>query len=66
MNKEFKYDGDFMGSNGEHYVPDWAVSALEEGRLLFINDGVLCICEKVNVGDIVCIGDDGRVFKRMD
>lgn len=31
----FKYDGDFMNSKGEYYVPDWAIEALENGTLFF-------------------------------
>ena len=27
----FQYDGDFQNSNGNFYVPDWAVEAFREG-----------------------------------
>lgn len=37
----FQYDGDFMNSKGEYYVPQWAVDALNEGTLYFDElDGV--------------------------
>ncbi len=31
----FKYDGDFMNSSGEYYVPEWAVDALKSGILYY-------------------------------
>lgn len=31
----FQYDGDFMNSSGEYYVPEWAVEALENGILYY-------------------------------
>lgn len=31
----FQYDGDFMDSNGECYVPEWAVEALKNGILYY-------------------------------
>ena len=31
----FQYDGDFMNSKGEYYVPQWAVDALNKGVLYF-------------------------------
>lgn len=31
----FKYDGDFMNSKGEYYVPEWAVDALKSGILYY-------------------------------
>lgn len=31
----FKYDGDFMNSKGEYYVPEWAVDALKRGILYY-------------------------------
>lgn len=31
----FKYDGDFMNSKGEYYVPQWAVDALQKGVMYF-------------------------------
>ena len=31
----FQFDGDFMYSNGEYYVPKWAVEALNNGDFYF-------------------------------
>lgn len=69
----FKYDGDFKDSQGEVYVPDWAVESLEnEGRLYYgsINDGPPCeLFAKtlegdmlVNVGDYVIKGIKGEIY----
>ena len=32
----FQYDGDLKGSDGKYYVPEWAVSAFENGELIYI------------------------------
>ena len=31
----FQYDGDLKGSDGNYYVPDWAVKAFEEGIMFY-------------------------------
>ncbi len=31
----FQYDGDFMNSSGEYYVPEWAVEAFKNGILYY-------------------------------
>lgn len=31
----FQFDGDFMNSKGEYYVPEWAVRGLKRGILYF-------------------------------
>jgi len=31
----FKYDGDLMTSDGQYYVPSWAVSAYKAGVLYY-------------------------------
>jgi len=31
----FQYDGDLKGSNGEYYVPEWAVRAFGEGTIFY-------------------------------
>lgn len=31
----FKFDGDFMDSDGNYYVPEWAVNAYKQGGLYF-------------------------------
>lgn len=54
----FKYDGDFIDKNGHYYVPKWAVDALDEGVLIFENEGDLLLVTLagkvlVNPGDYV-------------
>ncbi len=41
----FRYDGDLQASNGEYYVPSWAVDAYKE-RVLFF--------DSVELGDPPC------------
>jgi len=66
----FKYDGDLMGTDGNYYVPDWAVKAYKEGVLFYgsffsspselfidISEGAIL----VSVGDYVIKGDDGKL-----
>lgn len=31
----FQFNGDFMDSNGNYYVPEWAVKAFQQGVLYF-------------------------------
>ena len=31
----FQYDGDLKGSNGEYYVPEWAVKAFKDGIMYY-------------------------------
>lgn len=31
----FQFDGDFIDSNGNYYVPEWAASAYKQGSLYF-------------------------------
>lgn len=33
----FQYDGDLKGSDGKYYVPEWAVSAFENGELIYMS-----------------------------
>jgi hypothetical protein len=33
----FQYDGDLIDSHGEYYVPDWAVKAYEEHKLVYLS-----------------------------
>lgn len=37
----FLYDGDMVDSNGNSYVPEWAITALENGELCYRDDGDL-------------------------
>jgi hypothetical protein len=69
----FKYDGDLMASNGEYYVPDWAVAALDKETLYY--DSLDCEsppCDLfirtlegdmlVSVGDYVIQGIKGELY----
>lgn len=69
----FKYDGDLKGSDGEYYVPDWAVKAFEEGSMRY---GAIKLDEQpselfidtlegthhVSVGDYVIQGVQGELY----
>lgn len=39
----FKYDGDLKNSNGEYYVPEWAVEAEKNGTIFFKDQGEMYI-----------------------
>lgn len=65
----FQYDGDFKGSDGRFYVPEWAESALEDGTLyyssvepweLFVmtGEGVT----HVAVGDYLILDEGGEIY----
>lgn len=67
----FQYDGDLKGSDGQYYVPDWAVKALEDGTMyygeldgqpgeLFIKtlEGV----HHASVGDYIIQGVNGELY----
>jgi len=67
----FKYDGDLNGSDGQYYVPEWAVKAYEDGTIyygeldghpgeLFIKtlEGV----HHASVGDYVIRGVNGELY----
>lgn len=67
----FQYDGDLKGSDGGYYVPDWVVTAFEEGTLyydtfeeqpgeLFINNPEGAI--HVPVGDYIIKGVNGDLY----
>lgn len=69
----FQYDGDLKGSDGNYYVPDWAVKAFEEGIMcydswdereepceLFIN--TLEGKHHVSVNDYVIQGVNGELY----
>lgn len=63
----FKYDGDFMHSNGDYYAPDLAVDALNCGIMKFINKGDLIIKTlegdmTVNVNDYVIKGVNEELY----
>lgn len=69
----FQYDGDMQNSDGEYYVPEWAVEALKTGKLYYANmdaGGMPPLCVKhelvdcyllVVAGDYVVKFEDGRI-----
>lgn len=67
----FQYDGDLKGSDGQYYVPVWAVGAFESGVMrygefeghpgeLFIN--TLEGTHHVSVGDYIIQGVNGELY----
>lgn len=69
----FQYDGDLKGTDGNYYVPDWAVEAYENGVMhygalktdeppceLFID--TLEGTHHVSVGDYVIRGIKGELY----
>lgn len=65
----FKYDGDFMSTDGKHYVPEWAVEALEItgiGGMYFTEKGLLIETLEgqmhVSEGDYVIKGIQGELY----
>lgn len=60
----FKYDGDFVYSNGEPYVPSWAEDALDTGALVFKRQGKLFTYNNVlvEVGDYIVKGAVGSIY----
>ena len=65
----FQYDGDFKKSNGEYYVPDWAVKAFECG-VLYYGDSIpwelfIKTLEgpfHVSIGDYIIQGVNGELY----
>jgi len=63
----FKYDGDFMDSQGKYYIPDWAIVAFEKGKLYFKEDAILVVKTLegehiANVGDYIIQGVRGEIY----
>lgn len=65
----FQYDGDMKYSNGNYYVPDWAVNALDDGTMFYGDNtpGELFIktlegTHHVSVGDYVIRGVQGELY----
>ena len=69
----FQYDGDLKGSDGNYYVPDWAVKAFEDGIMYYDSlDGQKEPCElfintlegkhHVSVNDYVIQGVNGELY----
>lgn len=70
----FQYDGDLKGSDGNYYVPDWAVDAFEKGILfyaspnkeeppceLYLKFPTSCSAISVSVGDYIIKNNDGNL-----
>lgn len=69
----FMYDGDLKECNGNYYVPDWAVKALEDGIMFFGSlDSESPPCElyintleglhHAGVGDYIIQGVNGELY----
>lgn len=63
----FQFDGDFMNQNGEYYVPNWAVYALNTEGWMEFSEGELYIDTlegkmHVSVGDYVIKGVTGEIY----
>lgn len=69
----FQYNGDLKGSDGQYYVPDWAVHAFEENVMCYDSfDATTPPCElfiktlegvhHVSVGDYVIKGVRGELY----
>ncbi|HAT4339411.1 TPA: hypothetical protein I9094_001673 [Clostridium perfringens] len=69
----FQYDGDFVNSNGEFYIPEWAIEAYENKDMyfdafdslsppteLFIK--TLEEIHHVSVGDYIIKGVKGEIY----
>lgn len=67
----FQYDGDLKGSDGQYYVPDWAVKAFEDGTMyygeleckpgeLFIK--TLEVVHRASVGDYIIQDVNGELY----
>lgn len=67
-----KYDGDFIGSDGEPYVPNWVMKALESGKLfyapigdappeLFIRSGKNA-AYRIDINDYIVMSSDGSII----
>jgi len=66
----FRYDGDLMDSDGNYYVPDWAVKAFKDKVLYYHSDRELYIMGvsasvpdvKVSIGDYIVQDDQGDIY----
>ncbi|MBO7413977.1 MAG: hypothetical protein J6U20_10020 [Fibrobacter sp.] len=63
----FKYDGDLKNSNGEYYVPEWAVEAEKNGIIFFKYQGEMYIKtlegdHHASVGDYIIRGVNGELY----
>ena len=69
----FQYDGDLKGSDGKYCVPEWAVEAFENGKLMFMSLSPLHLpCDlyvrtlegdmHAKVGDYIIKGVNGELY----
>lgn len=63
----FQYDGDLMNSDGEYYVPEWAIEAHKAGVLKFKDDGSLFIDQDswpsfVPVNEYIIKNKEGKIY----
>lgn len=63
----FKYDGDLKNSDGEYYVPEWAVEAEKNGTIFFKDQGEMYIKtlegdHHASVGDYIIRGVNGELY----
>lgn len=69
----FEYDGDLKGTDGNYYVPVWAVTAFENNTLYYAEDenhhepcdlfvSTLEGNMKVSIGDFVIQGVNGELY----
>lgn len=62
----FKYDGDLKNSNGEYYVPEWAVEAEKNGTIFFEGPEMFIKTLEGNhhasVGDYIIRGVNGELY----
>lgn len=62
----FKYDRDLKGSDGNFYVPEWAVKAFEQ-EVIHFEDGEMFIetlegTHHASVGDYIIKGVNGELY----
>lgn len=65
----FQYDGDMQNSDGEYYVPEWAVEALKTGDLYYADldaGGMPPLCLKTEEEDDFMIPVGFYVVKKAD
>ena len=63
----FQYDGDLKNSNGDYYVPEWAITAFELDIMHFKDAGELYIKtlegeHHVTVRDYIIQGVAGEIY----
>lgn len=66
MVEAVQYNGDFIYSNGEPYLPEWAMKAFEDGTMYFKEAGKLYIKTVVghllvSAGDYIVMDNDGFI-----